>query len=91
MGCAGFSAEIFSCALSWRDKPEGALKVEGIRKGGIGHEVSLLQFLIASNKLSRRATSGPAEFPLLILTHTVGLFFKGGPRIGSAASPLPVR
>jgi hypothetical protein len=67
------------------------LKVEGIRKGGIVHEVSLLQFLIASNQLSRRATSGPAEFPLLILTHAVGLFFKGGPRIVSGAPPLPVR
>ena len=52
MGCAGFSAEVFSWALSWREKPERAPAVEAIRKGGIVHEASLLQFLIVSNQLS---------------------------------------
>jgi hypothetical protein len=52
MGCAGFSAESFSWALSWREKPERAPKVEAIRKGGIAHRASLLQFPIIRNQLS---------------------------------------
>jgi hypothetical protein len=55
MGCAGFSADFFSEALSWREKPERALAVEAIRKGGIVHGASLLQFLIVSNQLSKLA------------------------------------
>jgi hypothetical protein len=60
MGYEGFSTENFSCALSWREKPERALKVEEIRKGGIAHEASLLEFLIVRKQLS----SNPSRTPL---------------------------
>jgi hypothetical protein len=59
MGCAGFSAKVFSWALSWREKPEREPAVEAMRKGGTVHGTSLLQFLIVSNQLS----SVPAPAP----------------------------
>jgi hypothetical protein len=67
MGCAVFSAEVFSCALSWREKPERAPTVETIWKDGIVHGASLLQFLIVSNQLSS-APVERAKLALLILT-----------------------
>jgi hypothetical protein len=66
MGYAGFYAENCSRTLSWRERPKRAHAVEAIRKGGIVHGASLLQFLIVSKKLS----SDPVEHakPLLILS-----------------------
>jgi hypothetical protein len=52
--------------LSWREKPDRALVVEAIRKGGIVHGASLVRFLIVSNQLSPDPSSTPS--PLLILT-----------------------
>jgi hypothetical protein len=51
-GLRGIFGGKFFLTLSWREKPERAPAVETIRKGGIVHGTSLLQFLIASNQLS---------------------------------------
>src|ERR1700722_4459550 len=72
MGCAGFSAEVFSCALSWREKPERAPAVEAFRKGGIVHGASLLQFPIVSNQLSWAPERTPSSLLILTLAISIG-------------------
>jgi hypothetical protein len=78
IGYAGFSAENFSYLLFWRETPERAPAVEAIRKGGIVHEASLLQFLIVRKQLSSEPMERADDLALLILTLTVRLFFKSG-------------
>jgi hypothetical protein len=59
-----------------RKKPERAPAVEAIRKGGIVHGASLVQFLLLSNQLSSDPVE-PARLALLILTLAVRLFKSG--------------
>jgi hypothetical protein len=78
MGCAGFSAEDFSYALSWREKPEQAHAVEAIRKGGIVHGASLLQFLIVSNQLQSEPPSSMPSSPLILTLAVSIVTFTSG-------------
>jgi hypothetical protein len=89
MGCTGFSAEVFSCALSWREKPERAPAVESIRKGGIVHGASLPQFLLVSNQLSSDPSehAKSASHPTLALSIVTGT--SGRPNRLQGVMPHP--